>query len=74
MWGMWSCESWCEVVSSDVIISEMFLIILLVYWFLLQVMVEAEGITKTAKALARLDVSTSLGLLAADRVSQPLCT
>ena len=55
-------------------IREMFLFILLVYWFLLQVMVEAEGITKTAKALARLDVSTSLGLLAADRVSQPLCT
>ena len=49
--------------------------ILLVYWFLVsQVMSEAEGITETARVLARLDVSTSLGLLAADRVSQPRCT
>jgi len=38
-------------------------------------MSEAERITETARALARLDVSTSLALLAADRVRTPhLCS
>ena len=65
----------CGHVSRGVVwcyLEEKCLFVLLVYWFLLsQVMSEAEGITETARALARLDVSTSLGLLAADRVSQP---
>ena len=39
-------------------------------YFFVQVMSEAEAIKSTAQSLAKLDVSTSLGLLANERVCE----